>query len=100
MIAIPLAGVMIAQNDSLNARKLLEPAAATAKASVDDLMRAADQIANRIRASRPAPTAEPGSPFDLSSPTVPPPTTEPSLQMPSLGTGRPSGLGEGLQLRW
>jgi tetratricopeptide (TPR) repeat protein len=100
IVAVPLAGVMIAQNDSLNARKMLEPVATAAKTSADDLMRAADEIANRIRASRPAPAAETGSPFDLSAPAAPSPTSEPSLQMPSLGTGRPGGLGQGLQINW
>ena len=99
-VALPLAAVLIAQSDSLRARQVLEPAAAKAGASVDDLMGAADQMAARIRAAMPRPEAPAGSPFDLAAPAAPVPTTEPSLQMPGMGLGRPDGLGQGLQLRW
>jgi hypothetical protein len=99
-VALPLAAVLIAQNDSLRARQLLEPAAAKAGVSIDDMMGAADQMASRIRAAMPRPEAPAGSPFDLAAPGAAVPTTEPALQMPSMGLGRPDGLGQGLQLRW
>jgi len=100
--AVPLAALLIAQQGDENAaRKVLEPAAHAAQASVDDLLKAAQALADRIKTELHLGAAPPGAnPFDLSAPTTGVPSTEPSLTMPSLGARPSGGLGQGLQLRF
>ena len=98
--AIPLAGILLATGDEDGARRVLEPATTKAGGTVDELMQAARALSDKIRQQVQLATSPPQRPFDLSAPGTGIPSTEPSLQMPSLGTQRPNSLGQGLQLRF
>jgi phage FluMu protein Com len=98
--AIPLAGILIATGDEEGARRVLEPTTTRAGGTIDQLMQAAQALGDKIRQQVQLATSPPQRPFDLSAPGVGIPSTEPSLQMPSLGGQRPPGLGQGLQLRF
>ncbi|MBN1770471.1 MAG: tetratricopeptide repeat protein [Deltaproteobacteria bacterium] len=99
--ALPLAGILLATGDEEGARRVLEPTTEKAGGTLEQMMGAARALGDRIRQQLQLATSPPQRPFDLSTPgAMGLPSTEPSLQMPSLGGSRPGGLGQGLQLRF